>query len=283
MPSLVDNDRSWSKVADMLDDPKRRHLVDPEDREAAQKLSKSMAGINEATQMRMKDMREAIQRAIAPIVTGPGPTIIDQIREVTNIVSPKVTLMSQIFTNQISPLLQRSAEAHKHFAELREAFAPPTTDIRPLIALRPREPVEIIQPYPSTVRIENPEEIALVLAKEINNQIPPAPTIKNPLALVECVYLGDELHLRILKFPVMIFEGLRASIINFFYTDPYRGQWRSYGDMRHLGASAASIRQAIEDINKRVHKETKKKTKEFIASRQTGSRHTSPKEYRYAL
>lgn len=306
MPVLKKTDRSIGVVMERLADPKRRHLVRPEDKEAAENLGKSMIELKKAIEVQYfpsamlaeaakkltmhdelyeaaQEMREAVQRSMAPLVTGPGPTIIDQLHDMANIVWPKVNLMGQIFSDHISPLMQQSAEAHKHFAELREAFAPPTIDVGSLIALPSREPVEIIQPYTSAVRIENPEEIAVVLAKEMKNQIPPAPTVENPLALVECVYLGDELHLRILKFPVMVFEGLRANIIHFFYSDPYCGQWRSYNDMRQLGANAASIRQAIEDINKRVMKGTENKAKELIASRPVGSKRNSSKEYKYAL
>lgn len=93
-------------------------------------------------------------------------------------------------------------------------------------------------------------------------------------------------HLRILEF-YFIFDGIPKDIIQFFYSDPDRGSWKSYADMQELRdetmVTNTRIREAIDDINHRVFKETNGKIKALIASRQRGSSPTSPKEYRYTL
>lgn len=315
MPILAEKGRSWSEVAEMLDDPKRRHLVHPEDKQAIEQMGETIAELKKtlaleykqplltstlaeavkklsmhsdmqkAAQEQINQVREATQLALTPFINGPGAALIEQVRNATDAVLPKINLAHQIFENHISPFAQQAMEAHKHFEELRKSLAPPTESFSPRANMFSIEPLRMRQPYPSSVRINNPHEIAEILAEKMlqtQPQLALPPATEKSSALVESVYLGVELHLRILNFPVMMFEGLRANIIHFFYSDPRRGQWHSYRDMRHLG-STASVRHAIEDINERVVKETDNKVKELIASRQKGAQYNSSKEYRYAL
>lgn len=93
-------------------------------------------------------------------------------------------------------------------------------------------------------------------------------------------------HLRILEFD-FIFDGMRKDVIHFFYSDPDRGSWKTYADMKPLretlGTSNTRIREIIDDINRRVAKVTKRKVPELITSKRMGSNPKSPKKYRYTL
>lgn len=78
MPILAEKGRGWSEVAEMLDDPKRRHLVRQEDREAAEKFARKMATLKEslignsqldvvkAAMISARDVQNALAEAMRP-------------------------------------------------------------------------------------------------------------------------------------------------------------------------------------------------------------------------
>lgn len=265
MPALKKTDRSIGVVMERLADPKRRHLVRPEDKEAVEKMNKTM--------------QEMARLTLEPIISGPAMAAINHMLDMAERVSPAITMIA----NNVLPAAQRALDAHTYFEELNKNFVTPLAVLPPQTNIFSAKPIMMRPSYPSTVRIENSDEIARLFAKEIRKN-KPVSTVKNTKKSgvgVECIYTGEKLHLYILNFPEIVFEGLRADIVHFFYTDHERGQWKRYEDMRELNAKTSIIREAIEDINARVTKETK--IKELITSRPLGVKKNSSKEYRYAL
>lgn len=100
-------------------------------------------------------------------------------------------------------------------------------------------------------------------------------------------YVYDELKgvLHIPPHDPIEFSGRVARLVNFFYNVEDRKMWQKYQDITAQVAEITrpQIKDAVDDINKRVSKQTHNVLRKIIASRQKGNTTTSPNEYRWAL
>lgn len=101
--------------------------------------------------------------------------------------------------------------------------------------------------------------------------------------------------LKISGYPIISFENdsLRCKLVDFFYNDEERKEWKNYDDIRNgIGdfyIETKKIRETIDYINGRIERNAKKinthnasrKIKEIIESRAEGRGSKSPKEYRW--
>lgn len=81
------------------------------------------------------------------------------------------------------------------------------------------------------------------------------------------------------------FEGIRCSLIDFFYNADDRKEWKTYDDIKNgmpNQTSTSTIRKAIEFINRRVKRGTNNNYKEIIENK-SGIESNSPRSYRWKI